>query len=145
MRGNPSCLDLTLQPLPYMTISATCRVCGADFSNQRHKIDQIYCTRACYRRAQSARKSQLYAINRREAIDKVIANRKKRQDVTTTRPQTTNCEACHTECTTVWDHNHVTGKFRGWLCRGCNLALGHLQDSHARCLALADYIAKTNI
>ena len=27
------------------------------------------------------------------------------------------------------DHCHVTGKFRGWLCNRCNLALGHFGDS----------------
>lgn len=27
------------------------------------------------------------------------------------------------------DHNHVTGKFRGWLCFGCNTGLGKLGDN----------------
>ncbi len=27
------------------------------------------------------------------------------------------------------DHCHITGKFRGWLCRNCNLALGLCQDN----------------
>lgn len=27
------------------------------------------------------------------------------------------------------DHCHKTGKFRGWLCAGCNHALGHAKDS----------------
>lgn len=28
-----------------------------------------------------------------------------------------------------WDHNHATGKFRGWLCGNCNKALGLLGDN----------------
>ena len=30
--------------------------------------------------------------------------------------------------TWVLDHNHKTGKFRGWLCNTCNSALGWLDD-----------------
>ena len=40
------------------------------------------------------------------------------------------------------DHCHVTGMFRGWLCGGCNRALGSLQDSVSRAIALSQYIAK---
>jgi hypothetical protein len=27
------------------------------------------------------------------------------------------------------DHDHITGKFRGWLCNNCNLGIGKLGDS----------------
>ena len=29
----------------------------------------------------------------------------------------------------VFDHNHATGKFRGILCKGCNLIIGMLRES----------------
>lgn len=38
------------------------------------------------------------------------------------------------------DHDHTTGKFRGFLCQGCNLALGHLQDDVRRLQQLIDYL-----
>lgn len=38
------------------------------------------------------------------------------------------------------DHCHTTGKVRGLLCRGCNLALGHVKDSVAKLVGLSEYI-----
>lgn len=38
------------------------------------------------------------------------------------------------------DHDHKSGRVRGILCPGCNLALGHIDDDATRLRALADYI-----
>jgi DNA-directed RNA polymerase subunit RPC12/RpoP len=40
------------------------------------------------------------------------------------------------------DHDHITGKVRGLLCRKCNSMLGMAGDSRATLLAGADYIGK---
>ena len=40
------------------------------------------------------------------------------------------------------DHDHATGHVRGILCRGCNVAVGMLQDSSLRARKLAAYIDK---
>ena len=40
------------------------------------------------------------------------------------------------------DHSHETGKFRGWLCGQCNVALGLLRDSTETILLLAEYAKK---
>jgi hypothetical protein len=50
------------------------------------------------------------------------------------RPEPNNCECCgrlssRPRRALALDHCHVTGKFRGWLCTACNLALGKLGDS----------------
>ena len=49
----------------------------------------------------------------------------------TVGPPAAACEICRSEGSTVLDHDHVTGKFRGWLCSRCNLGLGKLGDDIA--------------
>ena len=39
------------------------------------------------------------------------------------------CEICSIKEATCLDHCHYTGKVRGVLCMGCNIALGHIEDS----------------
>lgn len=56
-------------------------------------------------------------------------------DLTTiSRAKPERCEICelseeHNGRTLALDHCHKTGKFRGWLCNTCNLALGRKQLS----------------
>lgn len=40
------------------------------------------------------------------------------------------------------DHCHETGKFRGWLCTGCNTALGKFGDSVAGLMRAVAYLKK---
>lgn len=58
---------------------------------------------------------------------------------------TGKCHACgvpECECKTRLhaDHCHITGRFRGWLCGDCNIALGLLKDSAERARLLAEYV-----
>lgn len=60
-----------------------------------------------------------------------------------TRPEPPVCELC--KCPPkrgflVVDHCHKTGKFRGWLCSGCNSGLGLLDDDLAGILKAAEYL-----
>ena len=43
------------------------------------------------------------------------------------------------------DHNHETGKVRGWLCFPCNYALGLLRDDPKTLLRLVDYVHRPGI
>lgn len=42
------------------------------------------------------------------------------------------------------DHDHLTGKFRGWLCHNCNTGLGLFKDSIEDLKRAIEYLEKTN-
>jgi|SRR5882672_3203438 len=59
-----------------------------------------------------------------------------------TRPRSDKCEACGNEDELCFDHCHITGFFRGWICKPCNDTLGWAKDNPDRLRALAKYIEK---
>lgn len=97
----------------------TCTVCEQRFKQRRG--NQKYCGRACLK----------------------VANVHHARGPGWSRGQPGPCEACG-EYTTrrLWDHNHRTGDFRGWLCNGCNSALGFTKDNPIRLRALALYVER---
>jgi hypothetical protein len=42
------------------------------------------------------------------------------------------------------DHDHKTGRVRGLLCQGCNMAIGYAKDSGARLRLVAAYLEAEN-
>jgi len=44
-------------------------------------------------------------------------------------PIDSRCDLCSTPSKLILDHDHRTGKFRGYLCLNCNLGLGKLGDN----------------
>lgn len=40
------------------------------------------------------------------------------------------------------DHNHITGKVRGLLCKNCNLGIGLFKDNFSLLIRAADYIKR---
>jgi len=60
-----------------------------------------------------------------------------------TREMPAACEACGAKENPLrLDHCHKSGKFRGWLCNKCNLAIGLLGDSVPRLVAAARYLRR---
>jgi hypothetical protein len=53
-----------------------------------------------------------------------------------------HCDCCHKIKKLTLDHNHLSGKFRGWLCRGCNTGIGALGDNLEGLLQATIYIKK---
>ena len=53
------------------------------------------------------------------------------------------CECCgkaDTNAVLCLDHDHITGAFRGWLCKRCNSAIGLLGDTLYGVLCAVDYL-----
>jgi hypothetical protein len=63
-------------------------------------------------------------------------------DPATLTPRPDRCEICGRVGLVVMDHDHKTGKFRGWPCHGCNVILGHACDDPETLRLLALYLEK---
>jgi hypothetical protein len=74
---------------------------------------------------------------------KTREERGRRQERSAGRPRATRCEVCLSTIKICWDHDHVTGAFRGWICEGCNLALGAVHDNPDVLRALAEYLERS--
>ncbi len=80
---------------------------------------------------------------------KTLRERKHRYaGLVATRPSPQHCEICQREDfnrrqqtprALALDHCHKTGKFRGWLCLKCNLAIAHFGDTREGVQRAVDY------
>lgn len=72
-----------------------------------------------------------------------------KKEVLAGRPKPETCDVCSlpgdAKVGIHWDHNHGTGKFRGWLCGSCNRALGLVKDSPELLRKLADYLENDGV
>jgi len=57
-------------------------------------------------------------------------------------PVGTTCEICGGAIRIAYDHDHQTGKFRGWLCMKCNIALGLVNDDIELLKKMIAYLQK---
>ena len=55
-------------------------------------------------------------------------------------PKETNCQLCHSTENIVFDHDHETKTFRGWLCDPCNRSLGRLGDNVEGIMKVLKYL-----
>jgi hypothetical protein len=75
---------------------------------------------------------------------KAATEAQKRKLAKTVGPRARACEICRREGPTELDHDHVTGAFRGWLCRPCNLGLGRLGDDVAGVRRAIAYLLRSS-
>jgi hypothetical protein len=100
--------------------------------------------------AEHARRTRRIDPERYAAVKrKMNANRLALQVKQAGRPRPDSCEICSktsirraTSTPVVFDHDHTTGVFRGWICDRCNKVLGLVKDDSVLLLQLADYLAK---
>jgi hypothetical protein len=59
------------------------------------------------------------------------------------RPQACECCGKVSDSPLVLDHDHETGKFRGWICAKCNLGLGRLGDTIESLMRAVEYLKKS--
>jgi hypothetical protein len=70
---------------------------------------------------------------------------KANREAKSARPRPDTCECCGrppTRRALHWDHDHERGGFRGWLCHGCNIALGAIDDDITRLEQLIAYVKR---
>ncbi len=109
-----------------------CKACRSEQSRARYNSNrhEILERRREWRRESGAYRRQAYGLSKEEFTSLVAA-------------QNGRCAICfevpagrgfHV------DHCHRTGRIRGLLCRGCNLALGNMKDDPVRLVKAADYL-----
>lgn len=58
-------------------------------------------------------------------------------------PDNATCGICGESERMVIDHDHKTGKVRGFLCRSCNIGLGCFNDSQKKLSSAIGYLKRT--
>lgn len=64
-----------------------------------------------------------------EKREKIIGRKKPEQ-----------CELCGSIGRICFDHDHKTGKFRGWICLRCNMTLGFVKDNKELLFMMINYL-----
>lgn len=85
-----------------------------------------------------------YAKNREMLLEKANKRNLIMREAAAGRPRPAECEICARAGRVVWDHDHTSSRFRGWICNRCNLILGKSEDSIDLLHKLIAYIERSN-
>lgn len=107
---------------------------------QRHREEILEKRKKYYAKV----KADPVALDRLRAVKRSSVRRRSEQkrEEQASRKKSEMCESCGEIGYVVYDHDHITGEFRGWLCQACNKALGFLRDNPAYIRALEGYVIK---
>jgi hypothetical protein len=111
------------------------------YSDAKRKYQRRY--RAKHRQKYLEYGRRRYRLKRAELIAYQQNRRRKKQEELAGRPRPSACEVCGRPTGVkeiAFDHCHRTGRFRGWLCGGCNLAIGNVREDPERLRKLAAYL-----
>ena len=67
----------------------------------------------------------------------------KSREILAGRKKPEQCEVCGAIGIICFDHDHETGRFRGWICHRCNAVLGFVKDNGELLVMLKDYLIKS--
>ena len=110
----------------------------------KHKLDGLTKHQRYYSRNREKEISRTSSKNRPErakSMNEYVKNYNKlKNEKRAGRPRPEQCELCGAMGRICYDHNHQTGKFRGWICLRCNVALGMVKDNCELLLKMVNYI-----
>lgn len=92
------------------------------------------------RRKQKKHNKKYYAKYRHIRLDVALKNKEQLAG----RNKPTKCDICPRIDIICYDHDHKTGKFRGWICTKCNKALGLAADNPDILRGMALYLEEFN-
>lgn len=133
----------------------TGKPCGRGHIEPRHLTGTcVVCAREAVKRwearnpGEAAKRAKTYyAKNTARAKAAAVKSWRKRAGIPAAPyPAPAQCELCERALVpgkTHLDHDHTTGKFRGWLCNRCNLGLGNLGDTIAGLERALAYLRRT--
>lgn len=126
-----------------------CKKCKKEFSFSEFYKDsanedghKIYCKTCANDYYKEWRNSKLEEVRRKDRINHYIRkyNLEKNVAEALVDNRTGICVICKTEDLLVVDHNHVTGKVRGFICSSCNSALGYSRENIEILQNLIEYL-----
>lgn len=89
--------------------------------------------------------SSYYQRNRELIIANATLNKRSNKEFLAGRAKPDICEVCGQKDRICFDHDHITGEFRGWLCFKCNTTLGYARDNPAILHALEMYLVMHHV
>jgi hypothetical protein len=125
----------------------TCRECARQASKKWVAANREKHSTSV-KRWQTKNRTHVRALNkiwRDKNHEKITAANRVRQGLPLpSRPSPDSCECCGKKCSYKLhlDHDHISGKFRGWLCASCNVGLGYFGDGMAGLIKAMGYLCR---